>query len=65
MNSSYLFSNFFSRVDLPRDFIYSFVKELYPDIIWLYSKYQPNSWANLRRIQNITIKHRGWNWEGG
>ena len=39
---------------------YSFIKELYVDIIWLYSKYQLNSWANLKQTQNNFIKESNY-----
>jgi GDP-L-fucose synthase len=39
---------------------YSSIKELYPDTIWLYSKYQLNSWANLKQIQNNFIKENNY-----
>jgi hypothetical protein len=35
---------------------YSPLKELFPNIIWLYSEYQPNNWSNLKKIQNDFIK---------
>lgn len=35
---------------------YNYIKNQFPDIIWLYSKFQPNSWSNLKKIQNDFIK---------
>jgi hypothetical protein len=39
---------------------YSLLKELYVDTIWLYSKHQLNSWANLKQIQNNFIKESNY-----
>lgn len=35
---------------------YGTLKDKYPDVMWLYNKHQPNSWSNLRAIQNNFVK---------
>lgn len=44
--------------------LYSKVKNIHPDIIWLYPKHTPNDWTNLIKIQHEFIKNHdyyfGW-----
>ena len=40
--------------------LYSQVKNIYPDIIWLHPKHTPGSWVNLVKIQHDFIKNNDY-----
>ena len=40
--------------------LYSQVKNIYPDIIWLHPKHTPGSWVNLVKIQHDFVKNNDY-----
>ena len=58
-NTCYSKDNFDIVVTIDDDQIelYSSIKDQFPNVLWLYSKHQPNHWSNLRKTQNDFIKN--------